>query len=315
MDFSIHSLAGVSSEEERAILSRIIADPSLFYRSFRIPKRRGGSRVIASPYPSLASIQANILQCLLSELPVSPFAFAYVAGRNAINHAGLHLRGKELLKLDIKDFFPSISRQMVFESLQGLGVQNEVSYFISSICTLKNELPQGACTSPVLSNLVFSPLDFRLSRLAQVLGLSYSRYADDMAFSGERIPRRLSRLVSAILAQRGFIVNDLKTQLKVEGSKKILTGVSISSGVLKAPRDFKRSLRAQIYELEINGDDVSSMKTFDPLIYERVLGRINYLLQIEPGNKYALAKKRILSERHQQLLAFDFGSIHKVLLG
>ncbi|MCY1463651.1 hypothetical protein D9M71_815740 [compost metagenome] len=106
-------------------------------------------------------------------------------------------------------------------------------------------------------------------------------------------------------------MNHKKTQLKISGAKKILTGVSISTGVLKAPKEFKRKLRAQVYELEMHAGQLSKMESFDPMIYERVLGRINYLLQIEPGNKYALRKKKILSTRHQEFmsLAGDYSNL------
>lgn len=194
---------------------------------------------------------------------------------------------------------------MVFEALQRNGLCSKLSYFVSWLCTCNNELPQGACTSPVLSNIVFLTMDLRLSRLAERFDLSYSRYADDIAFSGERIPRNLQNLASKILLQGGFSLNHEKTQLKLAGAKKILVGVSISTGYLKAPKEFKRKLRAQIYELEKFGENLSVIKRFDPLVYERVLGRINYLLQIEPDNKYALEKKRVLSERHQRFLSLS----------
>ncbi|EPH0779131.1 reverse transcriptase family protein [Pseudomonas aeruginosa] len=307
MEFEVYPILGIGSVEERAILSRIIADPPSFYRRFNIPKRRGGVRVIHSPFPSLANVQKSILTNVLADIPVSEYAFAYVSGRNAILHAKIHRESPELLKLDINRFFPSITRQMVFEALQSHGLSSKVSYFLSWLCTHKNELPQGACTSPVLSNIVFSTMDFRLSRLASEVGLSYSRYADDMAFSGGYVPRNLSRSISKILLEGGFYLNESKTQLKLAGSKKILVGVSISTGCLKAPKEFKRKLRAQIYELEKHSGNLSEVNDFDPLIYERVLGRINYLLQIEPDNRYALEKKRELSEMHQRFLSLGAG--------
>jgi len=212
------------------------------------------------------------------------------------------VNGEELLKLDIKDFFPSISRQMVFESLQRNGAKADVCFYISLLCILNCGLPQGACTSPTLSNLVFSPIDVRLTGLANFFGLKYSRYADDLAFSGGRIPRDLSSLVGDILLEYGFHLNHKKTQLKLAGKKKIITGVSISSGQVRAPKSFKRELRAQIYELERNIGNLARLPNFDPLIYERLIGRINYLLQIEPENKYAKVKKAYLSKCHQEFL-------------
>jgi len=229
-------------------------------------------------------------------------AYAYVKGKSAIDHARIHVNGRELLKLDIKDFFPSISRQMVFEALQRNGAKADVCFYTSLICILDNGLPQGACTSPALSNLVFSPIDVRLTGLANFFGLKYSRYADDLAFSGEFIPRDLASLVGEILLEYDFYLNHRKTQLKLAGRKKIVTGVSISSGQVRAPKSFKRKLRAQIYELEKNIGSLARLPDFDPLIYERLIGRINYLLQIEPENNYAKLKKAYLSKCHQDFL-------------
>jgi RNA-directed DNA polymerase len=302
MDSHVLMLLGISTEEELSVLSRIIASPSSFYREFKILKKSGGTRTISSPYPSLAIIQSNILNNLFFSFEPNSSAYAYVKGKSAIDHARIHVNGRELLKLDIKDFFPSISRQMVFEALQRNGAKADVCFYISLICILNNGLPQGACTSPALSNLVFSPIDVRLTGLANFFGLKYSRYADDLAFSGGVIPRDLASLVGEILLEYGFHLNHKKTQLKLAGRKKIVTGVSISSGRVRAPKSFKRKLRAQIYELEKNIGSLARLPDFDPLIYERLIGRINYLLQIEPENKYAKLKKVYLSKCHQDFL-------------
>lgn len=302
IDSHVRMLLGISTEEELSVLSRIIASPSSFYREFKVSKKSGGTRAISSPYPSLAIIQSNIQNNLLFRFESNSSAYAYVKGKNAIDHARIHVNGDELLKLDIKDFFPSISRQMVFEALQRNGAKADVCFYISLLCILNCGLPQGACTSPTLSNLVFSPIDVRLTGLASFFGLKYSRYADDLAFSGDVIPRDLASLVGEILLEYGFHLNHKKTQLKLAGKKKIITGVSISSGQVRAPKSFKRELRAQIYELERNIGNLARLPNFDPLIYERLIGRINYLLQIEPENKYAKVKKAYLSKCHQEFL-------------
>lgn len=280
-----------------------ISSPGKFYRSFKIPKRKGGVREIESPYPCLGSIQKTILRKILDSFSVHPCAHAYAKNKKALDHAVCHLGCKELITLDISDFFPSITRQMVFQALNAGGLDSHFSHYISLLCCLKGVLPQGACTSPALSNIVFSALDERFHRLAGRLGLTYSRYADDLAFSGDKIPRNMTGMVQKILATKEFALNTEKTRLKICGAKKIITGISITSGVPKAPKPFKRSLRAQVFELEKHLDNLSSMKNFDALIFERTLGKLNYLLQIEPGNQFALQKKNILSEQHQRFLS------------
>lgn len=295
-------LLRINHDSIPAIFSAI-ASPEHFYRSFRIPKRRGGFRVIDSPYQSLEIIQRRILDNILSSFSTHANAYAFSKRKNALAHASRHLACSELITLDIRDFFPSITRQMVIETLITRGLSEGIANYISLLCCLNNALPQGACTSPALSNLVFSQLDERFTRLSEALLLQYSRYADDLAFSGDTIPRDMSQLVERILNSKGFELNKEKVRLKINGAKKIITGVSISSGVPKAPREFKRRLRTQVFELEKNANKISQMREFDPLIYERVLGRLNYLLQIEPENTFALQKKIYLSQHHQRFLA------------
>lgn len=292
-------------DAQALVVSRVLARPDLFYRFFFIPKRRGGMRRISSPYPILSSIHLGILDVFLSGKKVHPCAYAYVKGKSAVENARVHVRCRELLKLDIENFFPSISRQMVFESLLKSDISSSDAFYISKICTLNGGLPQGACTSPVLSNIVFFPIDLRLSALADSLSLRYSRYADDMVFSGEKVPRDLARLVGEILSERGFCLNHEKSQLKVFGAKKIITGISISSGNVKVPKAFKRELRAQIYSIEKFSGDISRLNFIDPLFFERVVGKINYLLQVEPDNKYAVQKKKTISTYHQRFLGLS----------
>lgn len=292
---------------DASLIGAMLSAPTKYYRSFKIPKKKGGMRLIQSPYPSLDSIQRVILRKALSQETAHSCSFAYVKRKCALGHASTHLGSKEVLILDIENFFGNITRQMVFETFCAQGLPEKISHFCSIICCLNGSIPQGACTSPILSNLIFTRFDERFFRLAESLELNYSRYADDLAFSGRKVPRNLPHTIQKILKEKNFRLNEEKTQLKLEGAKKIITGISISSGVIKAPKAFKRALRAQIYELEQNINNLSKMRCFDPLIYERTLGRINYLLQIEPTNTYAITKKKQLSEHHQNFLKLADG--------
>jgi RNA-directed DNA polymerase len=287
----------------RESVPSILADSTKFYRSFSIPKRSGGVRNLCSPYPSLREIQRHILNGLLNRLPIHGCAIAYRTGYSARSHAALHAENSELLILDLKDFFQSISRQMVYQKLVTAGLNSGVSHYTAILCCLNGSLPQGACTSPVLSNLIFTDLDERLHRLARTQNMIYSRYADDLAFSGARVSRSILGVVEDIVASKGFRLNEKKTKLKIAGAKKIITGVSISSGALKVPKKFKRRLRAEIYELERNLENLAGAPSLDPFVFERVLGRINYLLHIEPDCEYAKQKKEKLSAFHQKMMS------------
>lgn len=284
------------------ILYSILADSSKYYRSFEIPKRRGGNRTIHCPYPVLAQIQKELLLTLQEQCATSEYSYAYCRGKNAIMHASVHLGCDELLTVDIENFFGSITRQQVHQALLGAGFENSFAHFASLVATLHGVLPQGASTSPLLSNVVFGPLDERLSRLASHLKIKYTRYADDLAFSGNNIPRNLPKLIEKIILEKGYKLNKEKTALKIKGAKKIITGVSISSGTSKPPRQFVRSTRAAVHNLEKSIGKLSAANSLDPLSYERTLGKLNYWLQIEPKNSYVARKKKILSEAHQRFL-------------
>ncbi|MFK3861648.1 MULTISPECIES: reverse transcriptase family protein [Pseudoalteromonas] len=284
------------------VVSSILFSAEDYYREFNIPKRKGGFRKITSPYPTLHLLQERCKSKFFDALKVHTKAYAFESGRNAIEHAKLHCGSKELLTIDINDFFLNIKRDKVFNIFYQLGLDSNLVNQLSYLCTLDGSLPQGACTSPKLSNAVFYHLDCRLDKLAQSFALKYSRYADDLAFSGDKIPKRLIKIVVEILSEYNFRLNEDKTKFKVEGSKKIITGISISSGEVKVPKKFKRELRAQVYELERNRDCLYEMPNFDPLIYEKTLGKINYLLQVEPNNEYAKSKREIILNNYKELL-------------
>ena len=293
INYTTHNLTVVSS---------ILFSAQHHYREFKIPKRKGGFRKITTPYPTLHLLQARIKSKFFDDFKIHTKAYAFENGKNAIEHARLHCGSKELLTLDINDFFSNIKRDKVFSIFYELGIDSDLAKQLSYLCTLDGALPQGACTSPKLSNAIFHHLDCRLEKLAQSFSLEYSRYADDLAFSGEKVPKRFIGIVDKILSDGNFKLNVGKTKLKVEGSKKIITGVSISSGKVKAPKSFKRELRAQIFELEKNKDNLYEMPNFDPLIYEKTLGKINYLLQVEPNNEYAKNKRKIILNNYKELL-------------
>lgn len=290
-----------SNRDNLDVINSILNSSQSFYRNFHIAKRNGGKRTIDSPYPTLSHLQKLICVRFGSKLEIHENSFAFVPGKSFIDHAKFHLGCSELLTLDIKDFFPSITRQKVYEVFEHSGVSTMFANYISYICTNDNYLPQGACTSPIISNASFYLSDVILEKIAKKFNLKYSRYADDLAFSGDFIPRNLTSMVSRVLNAKGFNLNSGKTKLKVEGAKKIITGVSITTGQLKVPKSFKRELRASIYELEKFSLELYKMNNFDPLIYEKTLGKLNYVLQVEPENQYASNKKNSLLAGYKEL--------------
>jgi len=163
------------------------------YSRFTIPKRRGGSRTIEAPGEKLKALQRRVLHRLLNPLPAHPAATGFVPGRSIVDNARPHAGRGVVINLDLADFFPSITAERVAESLRGLGWGAEAAAIVSRMCTHEGHLPQGAPTSPALSNLVCRRLDARLAALAEKHGGQYTRYADDitLSFPGLGINKRL----------------------------------------------------------------------------------------------------------------------------
>jgi RNA-directed DNA polymerase len=117
------------------------------------------------------------------------------------------------LKLDLKDFFPSINLNRIIFVFKSLGYPNKIAFYLASICSYNESLPQGAPTSPILSNIIAKQLDKRLISLAKKYSLKFTRYADDLTFSGKKIPAKFIEYIKNIIEDEGFVVNESKTRL------------------------------------------------------------------------------------------------------
>jgi len=195
---------------ENDSLFAIINKPETFYRTFKIKKKSGGMREIRAPYPSLKAIQQWVYDNVLKSQYVHGCAHGFRPRRSIVTNARTHLENNCLLKLDLKDFFPSIKINRVVQVFKNIGYTKNISWLLATICCLDNELPQGAPTSPALSNIVARHMDKRLYRLAKNFGFRYSRYADDISFSGDDIPVAFIKYATDIIEDCGFTVNPKK---------------------------------------------------------------------------------------------------------
>jgi RNA-directed DNA polymerase len=270
-------------------LAKMAHEPHKFYRTFAIPKRSGGIRNIDTPRPILLEVQRWILENILSKLNISDQAHGFVKGRSIITNAKAHVGSKELLKLDLKDFFPSVSYARVFTIFREAGYPDNVSGALSRLTTKNSCLPQGAPTSPSLSNLSCLELDAQLNKIAIDNGLVYTRYADDLSFSGEAVPIEMASRISTAVDSAGFTINTGKTTFSREGNRKIVTGVSISSGELRLPRRYLRELKKQIHFVVKHGvmEHGKATGNRDPLILDRLLGMVSFWLQVSPESRSA----------------------------
>ncbi len=246
------------------------------YQRFRIPKKTGGERQISAPMPRLKRAQYWILDNILARVPVHPAAQGFVPGRSILTNAAPHVGRGVVVNLDLKDFFPTLTWKRVKGKFRGLGYPEAVATVLALICTEPDvdeieldgqrlyaargprRLPQGAPTSPALTNLICLRLDKRLSGLAAKLGFTYTRYADDMTFSasGEAAAKAsvLLKFVGEIVAAEGFTVHPDKTRVMRAHSRQEVTGLVVNERIA-VPRDTLRRFRALLHQIEAGGPD------------------------------------------------------------
>lgn len=282
-----------------------MAKPELFYRSFFIPKRRGGKRLVEAPIPSLLFSQRWIVKNLLDDIPVHSCATAYRKGIGLIENVKPHAGQTHLLKLDLKDFFHSITINRVISVFRNLGYLPEISYALASICCLHGRLPQGAATSPTLSNIIAKRLDLRLSAIAAQNDLQYTRYSDDLTFSGNKIPSSLLSFISNVIRDEGFKLNSEKTRLYHSPGKRIVTGISVRDKKLKLPKNTKRAIRQDFFEFQKMSQQPNFFEKFnaDVFFLESLKGRLAFWAYIEPDSKYpfnALESLKMFATQYDQ---------------
>lgn len=281
---------------KRLELNKMINSPRHFYREFSIPKRRGGKRTILSPYVSLLNCQVWIYKNILLMGKIHAKAHGFVPGKSIITNASLHLNKKALLKMDLSNFFPSIPFNWVINYFSKLGYAKNISFYLASLCCLENSLPQGAASSPYLSNILLLNLDDRLDKLSNSYRLEYTRYADDLTFSGDYISLGFVSLVNEIVRDYGLLVNQDKTRLHTKRGQRIVTGISVAGTELSLPRETKRKLRKDIYFIKKYGflSHVSKIKINYPNYLDSLEGKFRFWLQIEPNNQFAYESTKYL---------------------
>lgn len=269
-------------------LNKLVDTTADYYRHFEIPKRKGGFREITTPQTILLGIQKWVLKNILEKATISDQTHGFAKRRSIITNAKVHLGQNKVLKLDLKDYFPSIKINRVLQVFKNFGYPPNVCYYLARLCCLNDSLPQGAATSPMLSNIITKRLDKRLAAVSNKIGLRYTRYADDLTFSGDKLDITIKNYLANIIRSEGFEVNDQKTKLITSRNKVFITGISIGSNALKLPKEKRRVLRQQVYYLKKHGI-ISVFKhrnIVDPMFIERLLGKLSFWAQIEPENEF-----------------------------
>ncbi len=218
------------------------------YRQFTLPKKSGGQRIITAPDDKLKVLQRHILHRILGGLKSHPLATGFERGHSIVTNASCHVGRKVVIKLDMKDFFQSTAADRVKKYFQQIGWNRDAVDLLSHWCTYKGGLPQGAPTSPRLSNLVNHRMDARLYHLTDKKGGAYTRYADDMTFSfmtDDPDPvNSLIGMVRKIVKEEGYDIHEhKKLQVRRRHDCQKVTGLVVNERV-NLPRKTRRWLRS-----------------------------------------------------------------------
>src|SRR5579859_3529196 len=290
-------------------LERRVSDERLRNYPYRwVRKAAGGMRLIESPKQRLCEMQRHLLATIVNRVPVHPAAHGFVRGRSAITFAREHSGADVVIRLDLRDFFGSITAGRIYGVFRTAGYPESVAHSLTGLTTnvvplavwsdapppvqataQLNEhflfgkrlatphLPQGAPTSPALANLCAHGLDRRLAGLAESTGLHYSRYADDLAFSGspsrDSVPR-LIELVRSIAREEGFRINDSKTVLMGKGHCQRVAGVVVNRKP-NLDRPAYDVLRATLHNVAVNGLEAENRRSH-PRFADHLAGQVSW---------------------------------------
>lgn len=250
-------------------------------------KPKGGYRTIHRPLDeSLLRLQKRLKEFIDRKvLDPHPNVHGYTRGRGPATNAFAHLDARAILTVDIKDFFPSIDREQVEAALQAQGARPAIAEAIANVCTFRDSLATGFSASPVLSNLVFRPYDDVFTTFAKEHELVYTRYADDLTFSGASVGDEQLQRITDVLTAAGFEPNSQKVRFQRRGHMQVVTGLAIAhSDHPRLPKAQKKNLRQDLYFAGKNGfASQARLRNADEEEFrEQLLGRINYLMGVEP---------------------------------
>ena len=326
---SLKHLAYITDIEYRTLRAFIerIGTP---YRNFAIRKRSGGFRLISVPCLRLLQVQRWIDKFILRNLDKSNYSFAYESGRKIKDCASLHLGCKWLIKIDLRDFFQSLSEIQVYQVFKKQGYSELISLELARLCTITyrissgkyrnkywishikkykfysekriGNLPQGAPTSPRLSNAILFDFDKEVASIANELNLVYTRYADDIALStinndfSRESAMRLIRKIFNILPKYGLKPNHQKIQIIPPRSRKIVLGLLVDSEKVHLPKDFKNNLECHLFYSSKNPVNHAVKRNFRSVfgLKNYITGLLAYTKSIDPEYYQKLAKKNLI---------------------
>jgi hypothetical protein len=321
--FSLRHLAHLTSAPYAVLRGIVRRDTPAPYRVFKIHKRPLSGepvrfRTIVVPDRTLMTLQRWLNANVLNHVTPHRASVAFSTGDSIRKAAERHCGVRWLIKMDLRNFFESVTERQIYEVFRGIGYQPLVAFELARLCTrvapshwhleryqapwgwdtiepywkpLMGHLPQGAPTSPRLANLAARGLDEGLDGLAEAHGFTYSRYADDLSFSTQgsfsrAAARSLIGEISAKIGNAGFAPNEAKTTVVPPGARKTVLGLLVDGDEPRLPREFKARLRQHLYYMKRHGPAAHATRKGNATVFglrRHVVGLIQHARQIEPA--------------------------------
>ena len=295
------SLHLINGENEKNILNKLYTNSNNIeqnYKIYKIKKRNGKTRTIYEPECNLKIIQKNILHNILEERYISKYAKAYKKGISLKDNAIVHKNKDMVLKLDIKDFFNNITYMQVYcNCFPEKYFPKKIGTLLTNLCTYQDSLPQGAPTSSYISNIIMLDFDIKIGKYCDEHNISYTRYCDDMTFSGNFSKKDIITYVEKELKKIGLYLNKEKINLITKKSRQIVTGIVVNEKI-QVNIDYRKDIRKNIFYIKKYGlnSHMNYLKITIPKekYLNQLLGRINFVLQVDNTNKEFIEYKQYI---------------------
>ena len=269
------------------------------YHSVFIPKSDGSKRKLCVPDLILKQVQKSIADNILIQYPISRYAKAYKPGSSVQKNARPHVGKKKVLKLDIEGFFDHILYSQVKDTVFYKEKYSEhIRILLTMLCYFKESLPQGAPTSPAITNIIMYNFDETVGSFCEKKHIAYTRYCDDMTFSGDFDEKEVIAFVKDELYKLGLFLKNRKTVVIPSTKCQCVTGIVVNEKI-NITKDYKKKIRQEMYYIRKYGLDghLSRMNISDKEQYILSLkGKIAFVLQTIRNDGEFMEYKRFLNQ-------------------
>lgn len=321
LDLSV--VLGTTVNELRFLAYTRAVATTTHYKRYLVPKKSGGQRLISAPMDRLKKVQTAILKTILYPIPLHPAAHGFVPERSIVSNANPHTQAAVVINMDLQNFFPTFTYKRVKGLFLKLGFSEQIAIALALVCTEPQEerveidgqvfyvstgerrLPQGAPSSPAISNIICKRLDYRVAGAAKKLGFKYTRYADDMTFSSlDKSNANLQKLlwqVKQIIKEEQLVLHPEKLRVMHQGKRQEVTGIIVNDKP-NLDRKTVRQFRALLHQIETSGIEGKMWNgvTEKTQLLSSIQGFANYYKMVNPEKGAAYWKRtRAILKQYQ----------------